>query len=404
MRGWRLSFHRPYHSGANKHVRVLIFAPNYLPATRYGGPVQSTHGLARGLVTLGHEVTVLTTDVDGAGRLDVPVGHAVDLDGVKVHYCPIQTPRRLYYSPAIAQLADVLMPGMDAVHVNGMFLWPGPRIARSARRLGKPLVISPRGMLMPEMVAGKSRFVKKVWIALQERSALSHARAIHVTSAGEAEGLRLLGLDLAPVAVVPNGVDGPPSPPSDAEINAIWGGIPRGRRVALLARVDWTKGIDLAISAVRDHPDAVLRIAGHDQIGLRAVLEPALVRPDGTRAGDFLGPLDGARKWAFLKGADVLLAPSLRESFGMSVAEALAVGTAAIVTPGVGARSIVERIDPGLVSSRDPASLTRALTDFLGDDARRTQAGQRAQRIMADEYGWRAIAEHMAGVYAGRAL
>lgn len=89
----------------------------------------------------------------------------------------------------------------------------------------------------------------------------------------------------------------------------------------------------MAIEAARAHPDAVLRIAGHDQIDLRAKLEPRLRRDDGSSAGAFLGPLDGARKWAFLAGADLLLAPSVRESFGMSVAEALAVGTPACVTP-----------------------------------------------------------------------
>lgn len=383
-------------------MRVLIFAPNYLPATRYGGPVRSTHGLARALVQLGHGVTVLTTNVDGPGLLDVPLDRAVDVDGVLVRYCAIQTPRRLYYSPWIAKLADALMPRMDVVHVNGMFLWPGPYIARSARRLGKPVVISPRGMLMPEMVTGKSHLVKKAWIALQERAALSGARAIHVTSAGEAEGLRQMGLNLAPVAILPNGVDQPDHPSTKSEIEAIWGDVPPGRRVALLARLDWTKGVDLAIAAVRAHPDAVLRIAGHDQIGLRAKLEPELHRAYGTCAGAFLGPLDGARKWAFLAGADLLLAPSLRESFGMAVAEALAVGTPAIVTPGVGARSIVERIDPGLVAERDPAALTAALTAFLADETRRARAAVAAARIMAEDYGWHTIATRMAAVYEGK--
>lgn len=382
-------------------MRVLIFAPNYLPATRYGGPVQSTHALARGLVDLGHEVTVLTTNVDGPDRLDVPLHHPVELEGVRVYYHPIQTPQRLYTSTAMLQCADTLLPSMDIVHINGVFLLPGPLLAKAARRHGKPVVISPRGMLAPELVAAKSRFVKWAWIALLEREALAGARAIHVTSEAEADGVRRMNLDLAPLATVPNAVRQPERKPTASEIAELWGDVPQGQRVALLARLDWTKGVDLAIAAVRAHPTAVLRIAGHDQIGLRAQLESQLRRSDGTCAGAFLGHLDGARKWAFLTGADLLLAPSVTESFGMSVAEALAVGTPTIVTPSVGASTVVKRIDPGLVTERCVCALSNALSTFLSDPARRQRAGQEAKRICAIDFSSRAIAARMADVYSG---
>lgn len=384
-------------------TRVLIFAPNYLPATRYGGPVHSTHGLARALVAAGHVVDVLTTDVDGAGRLDVPLDKPVEMDGVRVHYCPISSPRRIYFSPELARRAAGLLPKADAVHVNGVFLWPGPHLARAARQMNKVFVISPRGMLSPEMIAGKSRILKYAWIALKERDNLATATAIHVTSEGESAGLRSLGLDLAPVVVIGNGVDQPETPPQPEEIERIWGDVPPGRRVAFLARLDWTKGVDMAIAAVRAHPDAVIRLAGHDQIGLRTELESQLRRPDGTNFGAFLGPLDRAQKWAFLAGADVLLVPSVSESFGMSVAEAMAVGTPVIATERVGAAPMLRRIDPGLVVPRNQAALDAALARLLAENDRRREIGSAAQQIAATELGWDGIASRMAAVYSGAA-
>jgi glycosyltransferase involved in cell wall biosynthesis len=380
-------------------VRILLYAPNYLPATRYGGPVRSAHGLARGLVELGHEVSVLTTNVDGPARLEVSLDGPVELDRVRVYYSPVITPHRLYYSPMLARLAGALVPDMDVVHVNGMFLWPGPYLSRAARRSGKTLVISPRGMLSPEMIAGKSRFLKTAWIRLQERANLNAANAIHVTSEGEAEGLRQMGLDLAPVVAIGNGVDAPGHTPSPLDIKAIWGDIPPGRRVAFLGRLDWTKGVDLAIDAVKQHPDAMLLIAGHDQIGLRAQLEPRLRRTNGTVCGSFVGPLDGMAKWALLAGADVLLAPSVSESFGMSVAEALAVGTPAIVAPGVGAGAILQRIDGRLIAQRDADAVAVALSSLLGDEARRSAIGEAARVVMKEDYSWRGIAAAMAKLY-----
>jgi glycosyltransferase involved in cell wall biosynthesis len=384
-------------------TRVLLFAPNYLPATRYGGPVRSTHGLARALVAAGHVVDVLTTDVDGPDRLDVPLDRPVEIDGVRVHYCPISTPQRIYRSAVLARRAASLLPRADAVHINGMFLWPGPYLARAARVAGKALVISPRGMLAPEMVAGKSRLVKQVWIALQERANLAAATAIHVTSEGEAAGLHAMGLDLAPVVVIGNGVDMPINPSRPDEIERIWGDVPPGQRVAFLARLDWTKGADMAIAAVRAHPNAVIRLAGHDQIGLRTELESQLRRADGTSCGSFLGQLDGAQKWAFLAGADALLVPSVNESFGMSVAEAMAVGTPVIATEGVGAAPMLRRIDPGLVVPRTQAALDAALARLLAESDRRREIGSAAQHIAATELGWGGIAARMAAVYSGAA-
>jgi glycosyltransferase involved in cell wall biosynthesis len=342
---------------------------------------------------------VLTTDVDGSSRLDVPLDAPVDLEGVQVYYRPINFPRKIYYSRDFARLADSLLPECDVVHVNGMFLWPGPHLSRIARRQSKTLVISPRGMLNPEMIAGKSRLLKKIWIHLQEKSNLASAHAIHVTSNIEAEGLQLMGLDLAPIKVIGNGVEVPRRLPSQSEVDAIWGDIPHGCRVAFLARLDWTKGLDLAIEAVRRQSEAMLLIAGYDQAGLRAKLETRLRRPNGATCGAFLGPLNEQAKWAFLQGADVLLAPSVSESFGMSVAEALTVGTPAIVTPGVGAGTILQQIDQTLITQRDVDSLAGALSSLLADEVRRSTIGEAAQTIMKTDYSWSRIAAAISELY-----
>lgn len=346
-------------------VRILIFAPNYLPATRYGGPIRSSHGLARALVELGHAVSVFTTDVDGPGTLDVPLGRPVDLEGVSVTYFPVSAPRRLYYYPAMGRDFERQMPGFDAVHINGMFLWPGPKAARAASAAGVPYVVAPRGMLSPEMIGGRSTAVKRLWIAAQERRSLRNAAAIHVTSEEEADGVRRLGLALAPIAVIGNGVAPPERPPEPERIEEIWRGIPKGSRVAFLGRLDWTKGVGFAIGAVAAQDGAGIVIAGPDQIGLRKALEPKLRRGDGAAIGRFVGDLDGPDKWALLAGADVLLAPSLKESFGLSVAEALAVGTPVICSEGVGASTIVRRIDGRCVVARDGRAFADSLRSTL---------------------------------------
>ncbi|MEO0981632.1 MAG: glycosyltransferase [Pseudomonadota bacterium] len=379
-------------------MRVLIYAPNYWPAARYGGPVRSSRGLVKALAELGHEVEVFTTSVDGPNRLDAPP--EAELDGARIRYFDIAPPKRFYYAPDMGRALDAEAADFDVVHINGAFLWPGGKAAAAARRADRPYILSPRGMLAPELIAAKSGLAKRAWIGLSGRRQLGGAAAIHVTSDVETAGLSRLGLDLAPMVKIANGVDPPAKEPSPELVDDLWRGAPQGRRVAFLARLDWKKGVDLAVEAALAAPAAHLRIAGPDQDGLRQGLERRISAAGAARRIRFIGPLDEARKWAFLSGADVFLAPSLNENFGIAAAEALALGAPVVCSAGVGAGEIVRRIDAACVVPRRTEALARALAGLLSAPARRAAFGAAAKALMAAEYSWGAIGRDMAQTYA----
>src|SRR5262249_36820514 len=103
-------------------MRLLHITPTYLPATRYGGPIFSVHGLCRALAARGHTVEVFTTSVDGPANSAVPHDQPVMLDGVAVRYFPSNMLRRLYWAPALRQALRRDMRGADAVHLHSVFL------------------------------------------------------------------------------------------------------------------------------------------------------------------------------------------------------------------------------------------------------------------------------------------
>src|SRR5262245_45928758 len=59
--------------GEGHFLKILHVVPSYLPATRYGGPIRSVHGLARAQAARGHDVKVFTTNVNGPTVSPVPV-------------------------------------------------------------------------------------------------------------------------------------------------------------------------------------------------------------------------------------------------------------------------------------------------------------------------------------------
>lgn len=379
-------------------MKLVHVVPTYEPAFRYGGTIRAVAGLCRGLARIGHDVTVVTTDCDGPGALDVPLDRAVTRDGVRVRYCRVGRPRRLYRSSAMTGALADLVPDADLVHVHTVFLWPGFAAARAAERAGIPYFLSPHGMLEQGLIGRRNRLLKTTWIRLIERRTLARAAAVHVTSEAEAEAVRVLRLDLRPLVVVANGID-PVAVPDDGILHDAWQDVRTGQRVLYLGRISWKKGLDDLVDAMALLPEATLVVAGNDDEDLVPALLARVGRHGMSDRVRFVGTVDGAAKWRLLGQADVLVMPSQFENFGIVVIEALAVGTPVIVTAGVGVADLVARHGLGEVSDADPAALAGSIRALLADPGRRAEIAARAPRLVSDGYGWTGIAQRMAGAY-----
>jgi glycosyltransferase involved in cell wall biosynthesis len=361
-------------------VRILQVVPTYLPATRYGGPIVSVHGLCRALAARGHEVHVFTTNVDGDRTSDVPVGIAVPLDDVNVHYFA-STIKRTYYSPAMRHALRAAGE-FDVVHLHSVFLWPTYAAARAAERAHVPYVVSPRGMLVPELIDRKSRLVKRAWIRLFEKRTFRESALVHFTAQREYDDARRTGIPIPDAVIIPNGVD-------------VAAGQPGVRREELLflGRINWKKGLDRLIEAMRILPEARLIVAGNDEENYRAALPHA----ENVR---YLGPVSGEAKEELLRGAAALVLPSYSENFGNVVLEAMAAGTPVVVTPEVGLAEEVERAGAGVVVPNDPPLLAAALRALLADPARRAEMGRRGRAAVEARFTWPRVAAQMEEAYA----
>lgn len=370
-------------------MRLLHVVPTYVPAWRHGGPILAVHGLCKALAARGHAVTVFTTDVHGDGRLDVPLGEPVAVDGVEVRYFPAVLPRPYWSSAMGAALAE-RTAGFDVVHLHSVFLWPTSAAARAAERADVPYVLSPRGMLVPELIARRGRLRKLAWMLLAGRRTLERAAALHVTSELEAEEAARLGLPLPPMYVIPNGVDLAPNGT----------GPQREPFLLFLGRVSWKKGLDRLIPALAHVPGAVLKIAGNDEEGLRPELERLAAGAGVAGRVEILGPVHGEEKDRLLRRASLLVLPSRSENFGNVVLEAMAAGCPVAVTPEVGLAGTVRETGAGIVVPGEPAQLGGALRDLLADPARREEMGHRG-RAAAERFGWAEVAREMEEMYRG---
>ncbi len=371
-------------------MRILHVVPTYYPAVRYGGTIRAVHELALAQAALGHDVCAFTTNVDGPGCSDVPLGVPVNMGGVKVSYFSTGAGRRIYRSPAMGQALDEALPRFDIAHLHSVYLWPTAKAARTARRLGIPYVLAPHGMLAGDLIRRKSATIKRAWIAMFERSNVNAAAAIHVTSDAEADELLKLGFRPRHTAIVPNGVEPPPPcNPSPASAKPY---------VLFLGRVNWKKGLDRLIPAIRHLPDTELVVAGNDEENYQPRME-ALARETGVAERvRFIGAVGDTEKWRLIAGAQLLALPSYNENFGIVVLEAMAAGCPVVVTPEVGLAAAVRESGAGLVVPGTPAALAEAMGTLLADETMRARMGA-AGRQAAQSFSWPAIARKMDEVY-----
>ncbi|MCC7208942.1 MAG: glycosyltransferase, partial [Anaerolineae bacterium] len=168
-----------------------------------------------------------------------------------------------------------------------------------------------------------------------------------------------------------------------------------------LGRLHERKGLQYLIPAFVNahsaHPAARLLIAGPDA-GMRAQAE-ALARQSGiAEPVVFAGMLEGEDRLAALRAADVFALPAVGEGLSMAALEAMAAGLALVLTPGCNLPELDAR-GAGLTVARDADALAGALAALLGDDARRTQMGERGRAWVAEAFTWPAIAAQSEQVY-----
>jgi glycosyltransferase involved in cell wall biosynthesis len=381
-------------------MRILHVIPTYLPAIRYGGPIFAVHSLCRALASRGHEVEVVATNINGSGTSPVPIGTRVDVDCVPVRYFASPFLSRLSFAPTMSRILRQELPHFDIVHLHSVFLWPTWAAARLAHRARVPYVISPRGMLVKDLIKRRNRFVKSAWIKLIEKGNLERASAIHATSHVEVAELRRFGWQLPPITLVPNGVDrmevcaGVELSPDVREIAT------RQPFVLFLGRISWKKGLDRLLRAFARTSAGTLAIVGPDDEGLapRLLQLARDLRIDG-RVRFLTRVVLGADKEHLYASAQLFVLPSYSENFGNTVLEAMQSGRPVIVTAEVGATEIVRDAGAGIVVAGDPDSLAAAIDRLTRDRTLADSMGAAGRQHVREHYSWSRIATEMEALY-----
>jgi len=177
----------------------------------------------------------------------------------------------------------------------------------------------------------------------------------------------------------------------------------KGRRILLsVSRLEPRKGIDLNLHALRSllmrYENLLYLVIGDGPH--RSYLEGLVkdLRLEGHV--EFIGRLPHRQVMEYMSIGEIFTLPSWQETFGLVYIEAMAHGKPIIGCRGQGVDGIVREKGTGMLADpKDVDSLVEVLDSLLGHPDEARAIGERARRLVLENYTWERNAEKTLDVY-----
>jgi 1,2-diacylglycerol 3-alpha-glucosyltransferase len=375
-------------------MRVSLFTECYHPIVN--GVVVSVATFSKELRKQGHEVHIYAPAYPGYRDQEAYVHRLPSLSLPTRPRYPLALPFGSFW-----QRRSFAAYPPEVVHAQHPFQ-TGREARRLARRLGCPLVLTYHTLIrayahyvpLPRPLVQAAA----VWVS---REFSNSTDCVVVPTSGVADLLRSYGVR-RPMEVIPTGIDlelidGSPRRPARARF-----GIPQAVPVVAYAgRIAREKSLEALIQAFallagRFPESHLLLIGGGPWYGQCRRLADSLGL--GGRA-HFTGYLPRAQVFDCLAESEVFAFPSLTDTQGVAVLEAMAVGCPAVAVRSGAVEDVIRDGEDGLLVAPSAEGLAEGLAAVLGEeDLRRKLAGQ--ARARAEEFSAGRMAERLARLYA----
>ena len=356
-----------------------------------GGVSHHISSLERYLTRMGHEVKVIA-----------PASEAVTTFGDR--FIPIGKPRPIPSSGSVIRVSISLRLGstikevlarenFDIIHLHEPFM---PMLCSAVLRFSNTVNVGTFHACQgrPGYYWGKpitTWMIRRRLHKLHGRIAVSEPAMNYVKKNVPGEDYE----------IIPNGID---LEHFTADVSPFEEFCDGKQNILFVGRLEFRKGLNYLLKAYlqikREVPNSRLIIVGPGT-RLRKRYEK-WVRRNRLEDVVFVGYATYKDLPRYYKTADIFCAPATsRESFGIVLLEAMAVGKPVVATNIDGyARVVTDGEDGLLVPPKNNKELARALLSLMSDEALRQQMGAKG-KLKAREYSWEHVAQRVLDYYVG---
>lgn len=283
----------------------------------------------------------------------------------------------------------------EVFHANGLWDFPMHIMAKYARELKLPYIISPHGMLEPWSLT-QSTFKKKLALKLYQHKDLKLASCIHTTAQSEADNIRALGFK-NPIAIIPNGINLKEFPNYEKKELL-------KRKVLFLSRIHSKKGVELLINAWNELNNEItsgweVEIVGN---GEEAYINSLKKMINSLNLGCSIiisEPVFGEMKIKKYQSASLFVLPTYSENFGIVIAEALASKVPVITTYGAPWEDLnTYKCGQWVEIGKEPLMQSLEIM-LLKSKEELNEMGDNGRMLIENQYGMEAVANKMIKLY-----
>ena|SRR6185369_30671 len=348
-----------------------------------GGTAERTFQMSRSLVRAGEECVILTTDIG------VTPERIRELEGTTIVALPCLS-QRFYFPKFNYKEITQIVNDADIVHLMTHWTFLNALVYFVARRLKKPYVVCPAGVLS---IYGRSKVIKTIYNWIIGNSLIRNAAKHIAITADEIPQFGSYGVSKENVTILPNGID--PKDFLDNNVNDFrakygLGDVPF---ILFMGRLSPEKGPDLLLRAFCELCKAFtsyhLVFAGPDQ-NMSKEMATIVAEFNLVNRVHFLGYVGGLDKSRAYYAADMLVIPSRREAMSIVVLEAGITGTPVLITDQCGFNEIAIS-GGGMVVPASVEGLEKGLKEMLGKPNELKARGEKLKKFVSENFLWDTI-------------
>lgn len=377
-------------------MRIALVSDWYYP--KVGGVASHMHHLAIHLKRRGHEVAIVTNDLE-TGKEEELEKLGIELRKIPGTVSPILGINLTYSLKSNRELGEYLKD-FDVIHSHHAFTPLSLKAVKAGRNFRKATLLTTHSISLSH----ESSLWKALGLTfplLGHYLSFPH-RIIAVSNAAKAF---IEHFTDSPVEVIPNGVDDEVFRPiSEGEKEKVKEELSiEGRVVLYVSRMSPRKGAHVLLNAfqrvLKEVDNAILVMVGSgEMLPILKAQAKFLGIEDRVR---FMGYVPSKLLPKLYASADVFVLPSITaEAFGIVVLEAMASGVPVVATTVGGIPEVIKESGSGiLVSPGDEAELAKAIVDILSEEDFARKLGEAGRRAVEEKYSWKVVASKIEKAY-----